>query len=68
MPLGRTGRLARLLPVMRQECGALVELPGVELRDRPCRRPVRPRPALSELRAIGYLLRQRMLEGYSACG
>ena len=63
VPLGRTERLARLLPVKRQERGALVELLGVELSDRPCHRRVRPRPALAELRSICHLLRQRMLEG-----
>src|SRR5262245_60377987 len=63
MPARSLQCIARLFPVMRQERGALVQLRGVDLGDRPCHRRVRSRSALSQLRAIGYFLRQRMLEG-----
>src|SRR5262249_57120864 len=63
IPLGRSGCFARLLPVMRQECGALVELLRIDRRDCLRRRRVSPRPTLSELRAIRHFLRQRMFEG-----
>jgi hypothetical protein len=62
MPLRSLESVARLFPAMRQERSTLVELRRIDLCNRPCHRRVGFRPALSQLRAIGYFLRQRMLE------
>ena len=55
--------LAGLLPVMREQRGALVEMLGVLLLDRARDRGVHLAAALLELAAERHLLRQRMLEG-----
>ena len=69
-PLGRAPvpargaeRLAGLLPVMRQQRGALVEMLGVLPLDRARHRGVHLAAPLAELAAERHLLRQRMLEG-----
>ena len=62
-PLGREPRLAGPLPVVGEEAGALVELVPMELLDGARQRRVHARPALAQLRPIGDLLRQRVLEG-----
>jgi len=63
MPARRCERLARLLPVMGEEGGLLVELLGVGRRERARHRRMRATPALLHVRAEGHLLRQRVLEG-----
>ena len=68
-PLGRAAAparglepLARSLPVVREERGALLQPVRVELDECPRHRGVRPRPPLGELRAVRHLVRQRMPE------
>ena len=56
------------LPVLRQERRALVEAVGVVLGDRPRHSGVDRSAALAELRAVGHLLRQRVLEGVERLG
>ena len=68
VPARRLERLAGGLPVLRQERRALVEPLGVVLGDRPRDRRVDRGAALAELRAVGHLLGQRVLEGVERLG
>src|SRR5438034_1045814 len=63
VPAGSHEGLARTLPVMGQECRALREPIGIQGLDgaRDC--AMSPRTPLGELRVVGDLLRQRVLEG-----
>ena len=48
---------------MSEQRGALVQAVGIQLFDRACNRRVGARPAISELREVGHLVCERMLEG-----
>src|SRR5438876_3875146 len=63
VPAGSHEGLARTLPVMGQECRALREPIGIQGLDGARDRAMSPRTPLGELRVVGDLLRQRVLEG-----
>jgi hypothetical protein len=58
MPLRRFPSVARLLPVVREECRTLAELPRPELLDRARNRAVDAGSTLRELRTVGDFLGQ----------
>ena len=61
-------RIARGLPVVRQQRGALLEAVLLELLDRARDRGVDARARVGELRVVGDLLRERVLEGVFRVG
>ena len=63
VPAQRLVRVARLLPVVREQGRSLVELVGVQLFEGPRHRRVAALASLQELRVVGHLLGQRVLEG-----